>query len=59
MSLAISRGGFHRRSLLKAGLAVGISQVASPFILRARAAEVVKIGLDDPLTGTYSGTGQE
>jgi branched-chain amino acid transport system substrate-binding protein len=58
VSLAISRGGFHRRSLLKAGLAVGISQVASPFILRARAAEVVKIGLDDPLTGTYAGLGK-
>jgi branched-chain amino acid transport system substrate-binding protein len=31
---------------------------ASPFVLRARAADVVKIGLDNPLTGTFSGLGK-
>ena len=40
-----------RRKLLQAGLAVGAAQLASPFVLRARAADSVKIGLDNPLTG--------
>ena len=46
-----SEVGIRRRTLLKAGLAAGVLQVASPFVLRARAADVVKIGLDNPLTG--------
>ena len=50
-----ARGGIGRRGLLKAGLVVGAAQVASPFVLRARAADVVKIGLDNPLTGPLSG----
>lgn len=58
MSIIGSNGGFRRRSLLKAGLVVGAAQVASPFILRARAADVVKIGLDNPLTGTYAAPGK-
>jgi branched-chain amino acid transport system substrate-binding protein len=58
VSFTISGDGFRRRSVLKASLAVGISQVASPFVLRARAAEVVKIGIADPLTGTYAGLGK-
>jgi branched-chain amino acid transport system substrate-binding protein len=47
-----------RRTLLKAGLTTGVLQVASPFVLRARAAEAVKIGLDNPLTGTLAGLGK-
>ncbi len=47
-----------RRSLLKAGLVVGAAQIAFPSILRAQTADVVKIGLDNPLTGTYAGTGK-
>jgi branched-chain amino acid transport system substrate-binding protein len=58
MSRAVSGGKFSRRSLLKAGLGVGISQVASPFVLRSRASELVKIGLADPLTGPYAGLGK-
>ena len=58
MSLTTSGNGLRRRSLLKAGLAVGISQVTSPFVLRARAAEVVKIGIADPLTGAYAALGK-
>jgi len=52
------RGGIARRNLLKAGLVLGATQVASPFVLRARAADAVKIGLDNPLTGTYGGPGK-
>src|SRR5277367_162326 len=47
-----------RRKLLQAGLVVGAAQVASPFVLRARAADSVKIGLDNPLTGTYAAYGK-
>ena len=31
---------------------------ASPFVMRARAADAVKIGLDNPLTGTYAALGK-
>ncbi|WP_151116881.1 ABC transporter substrate-binding protein [Hypericibacter adhaerens] len=51
-------GRLDRRSLLKAAAAAGIAQVASPFILSARADETVKIGLDNPLTGTYAALGK-
>src|SRR5271155_89466 len=47
-----------RRNVLQAGLVVGAAQVASPFVRRARAADSVKIGLDNPLTGTYAGPGK-
>src|SRR3984957_20832254 len=47
-----------RRKLLQAGLVVGAGQVASPFVLRARAADSVKIGVDNPLTGTYAAYGK-
>ncbi len=51
-------GDIRRRSLLKAGLVVGASQIACPSILRAQSADVVKIGLDNPLTGTYAAPGK-
>jgi branched-chain amino acid transport system substrate-binding protein len=47
-----------RRSLLKAAAVVGAAQVASPFVITARAADEVKIGLDNPLTGTYAAVGK-
>ena len=47
-----------RRSLLKAGLVAGASQIAAPFVLRAQTADVVKIGLDNPLTGAYAANGK-
>jgi branched-chain amino acid transport system substrate-binding protein len=53
-----SIGGIDRRGLLKAGLVVGAAEVASPFVRRARGADVVKIGLDNPLTGTLAGNGK-
>ena len=58
MVVSSSGGGIDRRGLLKAGLVVGAAQVANPFVLRARAADVVKIGLDNPLTGTLAGLGK-
>ena len=58
MSLAVSRGKFSRRGLLKAGLGAAISQLAAPSVLRSQAAEIIKIGLADPLTGPYAGLGK-
>ena len=47
-----------RRTVLKAGLAIGAMQVASPFLVKALGEEPVKIGLDNPLTGTYAAPGK-
>jgi branched-chain amino acid transport system substrate-binding protein len=47
-----------RRNLLQAGLVVGAAQLAGPFVVRARAADAVKIGVDNPLTGTYASLGK-
>src|SRR5271166_5163289 len=48
----------NRRTLVKSGLALGAAQIASPFVMPARAADSVKIGLDNPLTGTYAAPGK-
>ena len=56
--MSITGSGVGRRTLLKAGLTVGVLQVASPFVLRARAADALKIGLDNPLTGPLAGNGK-
>lgn len=47
-----------RRSILKAGLALGAGQIAAPFILSARGEEPVKIGFVNPLTGIYAAFSQ-
>jgi branched-chain amino acid transport system substrate-binding protein len=47
-----------RRTILKLGIAVGAMQVASPFVVKALGEEPVKIGLDDPFTGTYAELGK-
>jgi branched-chain amino acid transport system substrate-binding protein len=41
--------GIRRRTILTAAAAAGVAQFAAPFVLSAPAADVVKIGLDDPL----------
>ncbi|MGO8831259.1 MAG: ABC transporter substrate-binding protein [Roseiarcus sp.] len=58
MSVTGMKGGVARRRLLNAGLVVGAAQLASPFVRRARAADSVKIGLDNPLTGPLGGLGK-
>jgi branched-chain amino acid transport system substrate-binding protein len=50
--------GMKRRTLLKAAAATGALQVAGPFVIAARGEEPVKIGLDNPLTGTYAAVGK-
>src|SRR5262249_54473672 len=48
-----------RRTLIKAGIALGASQVvASPFIIGARGEAAVKIGMVNPLTGVLSALAQ-
>ncbi len=49
---------FNRRTLIKTAALAGVAQVASPFVITARAEDVVKIGLDNPLTGTYAAVGK-
>ncbi len=44
----------HRRTLLKGLGAAGALQVASPFIIKARAETSIRIGMVDPLTGVYA-----
>ncbi|MGA7324621.1 MAG: ABC transporter substrate-binding protein [Rhodomicrobium sp.] len=47
-----------RRSVLKAGLAAGAIQFAHPFIMNARGEQPIKMGFNDPLTGTYAAPGK-
>jgi branched-chain amino acid transport system substrate-binding protein len=50
--------GMNRRTLLKAGAAVGAAQIASPFVIAARGETPIKIGMVDPLTGVYAAVAQ-
>src|SRR5271167_1830068 len=43
-----------RRGLLQAGVTVGALQVASPYIIKARGEQSIKLGWIDPLTGSLS-----
>jgi branched-chain amino acid transport system substrate-binding protein len=47
-----------RRTVVRAAAGASLLQVASPFIITARAADTVKLGLDNPLTGTYAAVGK-
>ena len=51
-------GRLARRAILKTAAAAGVIQLAAPFLQPARAAETVKFGLCDPLTGTYAELGK-
>ena len=48
----------NRRTLIKATALAGVAQVASPFIIKALGDEPIKIGLDNPLTGTFAAVGK-
>lgn len=43
-----------RRTLLKAGLALGALEVAAPFPIAVRGEEPVKLGMVEPLSGVYA-----
>ncbi|MGV8989712.1 MAG: ABC transporter substrate-binding protein [Cypionkella sp.] len=44
--------------LIKTGALVGAAQLASPFVRTAWAADTIKIGVDNPITGTYAALGK-
>ena len=52
------RARISRRTLVKSGAALAAAQFASPFVMSARAADPVRIGLDNPLTGAYAANGK-
>jgi len=58
MSVEFLTKGVNRRTVIKAAAAAGASQIAAPFVVSAWAADNVKIGLDNPLTGTYAALGK-
>ena len=58
MANTISFTRLDRRTVMRAAAAAGLAQVAAPFVLTARAADEIKMGLDDPLTGTYAELGK-
>ncbi|MGB9027508.1 MAG: ABC transporter substrate-binding protein, partial [Rhodomicrobium sp.] len=58
ISKKVSSIRIDRRSLLKTAALASVAQVAAPFVRTARAADTVKIGLDNPLTGTYAALGR-
>ena len=47
-----------RRMLLRGAAAAGVTQFAAPFVMSARAADEIRLGLNDPLTGTYAELGK-
>ena len=50
--------GMSRRRIVKAGLALAGAEIAAPFICPARAAQTVRMGFDNPLTGPYAALGK-
>ena len=58
MNSPISPADTGRRSVMKAVAAATVLQISPAFIKKAHAAEPVKIGLDNPLTGTYAAVGK-
>lgn len=48
----------NRRGRLKAAAVTGALQIAPAFVVKALAAEPVRIGLDNPLTGIYAAVGK-
>jgi branched-chain amino acid transport system substrate-binding protein len=47
-----------RRALLKGGVIIGAAQIASPFVIKARGEEPIRIGVDNPLSGPYASVGK-
>jgi branched-chain amino acid transport system substrate-binding protein len=57
MTDQIKPSSISRRTVVGAALAAGAANLAPPFIRAARAADTIKIGLNNPLTGTYAALG--
>jgi branched-chain amino acid transport system substrate-binding protein len=54
MTSGIFDSPLNRRSVVKGAAALGVIQVASPFIIQARGETPLRIGMVDPLTGAYA-----
>jgi branched-chain amino acid transport system substrate-binding protein len=54
----MERTKYSRRLVIKAAALAGTAQIAAPFVITARAADEIRIGLDNPLTGTYAALGK-
>ena len=46
-----------RRDVMRAGVAITATSISLPFVMKARAADSVRIGLVNPLTGAYAAVG--
>jgi branched-chain amino acid transport system substrate-binding protein len=58
MAIQSKSTAISRRAVLQLAAAAGVAQMVPPFIISARGEESVKLGLDNPLTGTYAATGK-
>lgn len=58
MTTRILSTTIRRRTLIQGAAAIGALQLASPFIIKARADDPIKFGFCDPLTGTYAALGK-
>jgi branched-chain amino acid transport system substrate-binding protein len=59
MSMAIeTKTNVNRRNIIKAAGAASALQIAGPWVISARGDTPVRIGLDNPLTGTYAALGK-
>ena len=58
MTYVTPAAGVDRRSIMKSTLALGAAQLASPFVITALAADTVKLGFANPLSGTYAAYGK-
>jgi branched-chain amino acid transport system substrate-binding protein len=58
MMKRLALGAVDRRTIVKAGAIAGLAQIAAPFIISARGDAPIKIGVDNPLTGTYAAPGK-
>jgi branched-chain amino acid transport system substrate-binding protein len=58
MTSSLFSSRIDRRTVIKSAALAGVAQIASPFVITARAADNVKIGLDNPLTGTFAAVGK-
>ena len=53
-----SSKGISRRTALKMAATVGVASVSAPQFVLAAGEQPVKLGIDNPLTGTYAITGR-
>ncbi len=58
MKIGLYSKTLDRRTVLKTAATAGALQIAAPFVVPTWAADNVKIGLDNPLTGTFAAVGK-